>query len=94
MRSRRQELLSNLPYLLVMAIVLAGFVLIWLYHWRRGTLLIGGALVTAAVMRVVLPDERAGLLAIRGKQVDAMLYGGLAILLMFIAATIVRTPPG
>lgn len=40
-------------------------------HWLRGVLLLAGALGLAGLLRLVLPDRLAGLLAIRGRLFDA-----------------------
>jgi hypothetical protein len=62
------------------------------YHWRQGAALIGGALMLAGALRAVLPDAKAGLLAIRGKPVDVLTYGALSVLILFIAFTITGGP--
>lgn len=62
------------------------------YHWRQGAVLIGGALMLAGALRAVLPDAKAGLLAIRGKPVDVLTYGALSVLILFIAFTITGGP--
>jgi DUF3017 family protein len=63
-------------FLAVLAIVAAGFVYLTLEpgHWRRGTGVLAVALLTAAVLRVVLRGYDAGLLAVRSKWLDALFY--------------------
>ncbi|MBN6036474.1 DUF3017 domain-containing protein [Amycolatopsis sp. 195334CR] len=75
-----------------MALVTLAALRIGMYHWRQGAALIGGALLTAAVLRGVLSDARAGLLAIRGKAVDVITYTTFATLILFVALTITRGP--
>lgn len=75
-----------------MALVLVAAVRIWMYHWRDGAALIGGALVVAAVLRGALPTERVGMLAIRGRGIDVLTYGGLGLLILFVALTITGGP--
>ncbi|WP_153037634.1 DUF3017 domain-containing protein [Amycolatopsis sp. YIM 10] len=75
-----------------MALVALAALRIGMYHWRQGAALIGGALLTAAVLRGVLSDARAGLLAIRGKAVDVITYTTFAALILFVALTITRGP--
>jgi hypothetical protein len=82
----------HLPFALVIAVALAGMVLVALQHWRRGTAVIGGALLLAAVLRVVLPNERAGLIALRSRGVDGFLYCALGIVILVVALTIVGGP--
>ncbi|QWF79498.1 DUF3017 domain-containing protein [Amycolatopsis sp. CA-230715] len=88
----RKPYLTHLPFGIVLALVAIAGWRIWLYHWRQGVLIIGGALLVAAVLRVVLADSQAGLLAIRGKPVDALSYAGLGVLILFIAFTISGGP--
>jgi hypothetical protein len=90
---RRHRLaLTQLPFVLVLAIVAVAALRIGQYHWRQGTALIGGALLVAGLLRAVLSDEQAGLLAIRGKAVDFLSYAGFATLILFLSFTIVGGP--
>jgi multisubunit Na+/H+ antiporter MnhB subunit len=84
--------LSQLPFAVVMLIVAVAALRIGQYHWRQGTALIGGALLVASVLRIVLPEDRAGLLAIRGRIVDFVSYAGLAALILFLTFTITGGP--
>lgn len=76
------------PFGLVLLIVLLGFLLVALGHWRRGSVLLGVALMLAAGMRAVVPEERLGLLAIRSRAVDVLLYSGFGLAIILVAATI------
>lgn len=89
---RRHPVLEYLPFGLVLAVVALGLVRIVLYHWRQGTVLIGGALVLAAALRALLSDEQAGLIAIRGRGVDVLTYSGFGICMMAVALTIEGGP--
>ncbi|WP_216210310.1 DUF3017 domain-containing protein [Amycolatopsis aidingensis] len=93
-RRDRHPFLAHLPFGLVMALVVVAASRIWLYHWRQGAALIGGALLVAAVLRVVLSDEQAGLLAIRSRGVDMLSYAGLGAIILFVALTISGGPFG
>ncbi|HET9138436.1 DUF3017 domain-containing protein [Actinophytocola sp.] len=83
---------SQFPFLLVLAVVVVGLVRIAQYYWREGTVLLGGALLLAALLRALLPADRAGLVAIRGRGVDVLLYGGLGVAVMAVALTIQGGP--
>ncbi|WP_373299976.1 DUF3017 domain-containing protein [Amycolatopsis acidiphila] len=83
-----------MPFALVLALVAVAAVRILQYHWRQGAVIIGGALLVAAVFRAVLPGVRAGLLAIRGRPVDVLTYSGLGVLVLFLAFTITDGPFG
>jgi multisubunit Na+/H+ antiporter MnhB subunit len=82
----------HLPFALVLTVALAGMVLVALQHWRRGAAVIGGALLLAAALRAVLPNERAGLIALRSRGVDVLLYGALGLVILVVALTIVGGP--
>jgi hypothetical protein len=80
------------PFAIVLLIVAAGLVQIILYYWRQGTTLIGVALVVAAVLRFLLPDTRAGLLAVRKRRVDMLLYGGFGAMIIYMSLSIIGGP--
>lgn len=81
-----------LPLILVLAVVAFGLLRITQYHWRQGTVLIGGALLLAAALRALLSPERAGMVAIRSRPVDVLLYGGLGLMVMAVSLTITGGP--
>lgn len=82
-RLRRQS-----PILVVAAIGLVALGLIALGFWRRGALLIGIGVGVAAVLRLVLSDERAGLLAVRTKPIDVSMMAAVCAAVVYIAWTI------
>ncbi|WP_031468208.1 DUF3017 domain-containing protein [Sciscionella sediminilitoris] len=90
----RASLRTALPFATVLLVVLAGFVLIGLYHWRWGSTLIGGGLLIAALLRGILGREQMGLLALRSKPVDVLLYGGFGAIMIVVALTITGGPLG
>jgi hypothetical protein len=85
---------SHLAFSLVLVVAAVGMVRIGLYHWREGAVLIGGALLLAALFRAVLPPRRAGLLVVRGRPIDVLSYTGLAALILFVALTLAGGPFG
>ncbi len=74
-------LLRQLPLLAVLVAVAVGLGMVALEHWRRGLLVVGLALVGAAVLRLVLPVRRVGFLAVRSRPVDVVLLAGTGIAL-------------
>lgn len=86
--------LEQVPFALVLTLVLVAGFRIWQYHWRQGAVIVGGALLVAAVFRAVLPPARAGLLAVRGRPVDVLSYSGLGLVILFFAFTITDGPFG
>jgi hypothetical protein len=81
-------LLRQLPLLAVLLVVGLGLLLVTLQHWRMGLVVIGLALVGAAVLRLLLPVRRAGFLAVRSRPVDVVLLAGTGLTLAVIARTI------
>ncbi|TNC21621.1 DUF3017 domain-containing protein [Amycolatopsis alkalitolerans] len=92
--SGRSAVTEHVPFGVVLVLVAVAAVRILQYHWRQGAVIIGGALLVAAVFRAVLPDVRAGLLAIRGRPVDVLTYAGLGTVVLFLAFTITNGPFG
>ncbi len=74
----------DIPFLLVLAVLVAGFVFVRLEpeHWLRGVLIIGADLAAAGVLRLVLPNRRAGLLVVRSRAFDTVAYIGLGVLVI------------
>ncbi|MEO8815762.1 MAG: DUF3017 domain-containing protein [Mycobacterium sp.] len=66
----------------------AAFVLAGANFWRRGALLIAIGVGTAAVLRLMLPDERAGLLVLRTKTLDFAMMAMVGATMLYVAATI------
>jgi hypothetical protein len=78
---------GQLPFLLVLALLAAAFVYLAVTdgHWRRGTGGVALSLLVAGVLRLVLPNARAGLLALRGRWLDTVCYLGLGGLILAVA---------
>ena len=82
------SLRSQWPILLVGLTFVTAFVLAGAKFWRRGALLIGIGVGVAAALRLVLPDERAGLLVVRSKGIDFATTATVAAAMVYIAWTI------
>jgi phosphate starvation-inducible membrane PsiE len=74
--------------IVVFAIFFAAFGLIVTDYWRRGSLLLGIGVGVAAVLRLVLSDERAGLLVVRGRATDVIAMALVSAAVIRIAWTI------
>jgi hypothetical protein len=94
MMGLRHRLADRLPVHFALGVVLviaaAGFLRVLQEHWREGTALIGGALLVAGLARIVLPDGRAGLLAVRSQTVDVLSYTDFGVVMVVLAFTIPR----
>ena len=81
-------------YLLVLGVVAVAMVIVALDEWRTGVRLMGGALIFAAAVRLVLPRRDAGMLAVRHKVLDAAILIVLGGSLIFLAGSIPDQPGG
>jgi hypothetical protein len=81
-------------YLLVLGAVAVAMVVVALDEWRTGVRLMGGALILAAVVRLVLRRRDAGMLAVRHKVLDAAVLILLGGSLIFLAGSIPDQPNG
>ena len=86
--SLRQLVRSQWPFVTVVLIFAVAFTLAAANFWRRGALLIGIGVGVAAVLRLLLREERAGLLAVRSKGVDFMTTATVGAAMVYIAWTI------
>ena len=80
-------LLRQLPLFAVLVVVAVGLGMVALEHWRRGLVVIGCALIAAA-LRLLLPVRRVGFLAVRSRPVDVVLLAGVGAALVAVALTI------
>ena len=76
------------PILLVGLFFIAAFGLVITGYWRRGALVLGIGVAVAAVLRLALTDERAGLLVVRTKAIDFVTTATVSAAVLYIAATI------
>lgn len=88
-----RRLVTQLPYWIVMAGVVAGLVTSrgGGQAVRGGTLVIAGALLAGSLARLVLPAGKAGMLASRRRIVDVGVLGVLGVGLL-VAGLIVVVP--
>lgn len=75
---------SEWPLVLSLLVAAAGLVILTFDNWRNGVLLFAGGVLLAGLLRVVLSDDAAGLLRVRGRTFDTLLLLGVgaAILLL------------
>jgi uncharacterized membrane protein len=86
--SLRQVFRSQWPIVTVMLIFVVAFALAAANFWRRGALLIGIGVGVAAVLRLALSEDRAGLLVLRSKGIDFTTMTVVAAAMVYIAWTI------
>ena len=89
---RYPSTIGGLFYLLVLAVVAVSLGIVALAEWRTGIRLMGGALVFAAAVRLLLRSRDAGMLAVRHKVLDAVILALLGAALIFLAGSIPDQP--
>ena len=89
---RKPSTLGGVVYLIVLGAALVGVGIAASGAWRTGVSWLALALIGAAVTRVVLPDDNAGMLRVRRKLLDAAILTSTGIALLVLAATIPNQP--
>lgn len=89
---RYPSTLGGLLYLGILGATIAGLLIVAFGDWRFGIKWVGGALIAAAVLRLVLPTREAGMLKVRHRVVDALLLGGVGVAVIFLSVTIPNQP--
>jgi hypothetical protein len=75
-------------YLLILAATAVGIVAAYVDDWRLGIRIVGGAMIVAAVFRLVLRQRDAGMLAVRHRLIDVALLAAMGAALIFLAGDI------
>jgi Protein of unknown function (DUF3017) len=83
---RRPQTLGGTIYLLVLAAALIGLGIVAAGAWRTGVGWIGTGALVAALARLVLAEEAAGMLRVRRKWSDVLMLtvAGVALLVLSI----------
>lgn len=90
---RRPSTFGGLVYLVVCGASIAGLALVAFGPWRRGVMILGGALVVAGGMRTLLSDHEAGMLRVRrNRWVDSLMLVGVGTSLIVLAGSIPDQP--
>ena len=61
--------------------------------WRVGVRVLAGGLAGAGLLRLVLPQRDAGMLAVRHRLVDVVMLTAVAAVLWWLAGSIPDQPP-
>lgn len=79
---------SHLPMVVVTLVVIAAVVLVLADRWRKGALVFGVATLIAGGFRLLLPEARVGLLAVRSRTFDVAALGTVGAVVVLLAVTI------
>lgn len=89
---RYPSTIGGVFYLGVLAATMIGLGVVWAGDWRLGMRWVGGALLAAALLRLVLRTRDAGMLAVRHRVIDCFLLGSVGGVVIFLAQTIPDQP--
>ncbi|GAA4675661.1 DUF3017 domain-containing protein [Nocardioides nanhaiensis] len=89
---RHPSTLGGALYLLILAAMSLGVVLAYLDDWRLGARILGGALLTAGALRLVLPERDAGMLRVRHRLVDVGVLAVMGGAIVWLAGDIPEQP--
>ena len=89
---RHPSTVGGAVYLLVLAATIAGLVLVALGPWRRGTGLIGVAMLVAAGTRSVLGEGDSGMLRVRSRWFDVVALAAVGALTIALSVVIPDQP--
>ena len=80
-------------YLLILALAVAAIAIVVVGDWRVGVRVLAGSLGGAGVLRLVLSQRDAGMLAVRHRAVDVVMLAVVAGVLWWLAGSIPDQPP-
>lgn len=78
----------HLPLILIGTGLVAAVLLVALDRWRRGTVVFGIVTVVAAVIRLVMAEDRVGVLAVRSRGFDVATLATLGGLIIWLGVSI------
>jgi hypothetical protein len=91
-RIKQPSTQGGVIYLCVLAVAVAGVVIAATGAWRLGVSVLGGALLFAATGRLLLPGDDAGVLGVRRRRFDTVLFAAVGVALIVLATTIPNQP--
>ncbi|MDR3664977.1 MAG: DUF3017 domain-containing protein [Mycobacterium sp.] len=84
----RKVFAGQWPILSVGGFFVVAFALVVGGYWRRGALVMAIGVGIAAVMRLMLADDRAGLLVVRSRLIDVVTTASVSAVMLYVAWTI------
>jgi hypothetical protein len=83
---------GGIIYLVCVGMLAAGLVVVAIGKWRTGSTVMGLAFGLAFVMRMVLPDDLAGMLRVRRRLIDMLVLATCSGLFLVLAVVIPNRP--
>jgi len=84
----RRVFAGQWPILVVGMFLVAAFGLVAFGYWRRGAAVMAVGVGVAAGLRLMLSEDRVGLLAVRSRTVDVVTTASVSAAMLYIAWTI------
>jgi uncharacterized membrane protein len=84
----RKVFAGQWPILVVGMFLVAAFGLVAFGYWRRGAAVMAVGVGVAAGLRLMLSEDRVGLLAVRSRTVDVVTTASVSAAMLYIAWTI------
>jgi hypothetical protein len=83
---------DEFPFATVVAVVAVGLLEVSFApeHWLRGVLIMAGGFGLAGLLRLVLPDDHAGLLRVRRRAFDVACFATVGVLAVIFAVLLPR----
>jgi len=79
-------------YLAILVTAGAAVAIVMAHEWRLGVRVLASALGAAGVLRLLLPQRDAGMLAVRHRLIDVALLVGVGLALYWLAGSIPDQP--
>jgi hypothetical protein len=92
LRPRRRRWWAQWPIAVVLFGVALSLTVIALDQFRIGSLMLAASLMLAFALRLVLPADRIGMLAVRSRPVDLVVLGTLAAALLVFSLWVPPPP--
>lgn len=89
---RRPQTLGGAVYLLVLVAALVGVAISVTGAWRVGVGWVGGSVIVAGLVRLVLPERKAGMLRVRRRASDVVMLLGAGAALVVLAIVVPNQP--
>ena len=84
--------IGGLFYLAVLIATGLGIWIAWSGDWRLGIKWVGAALILAGLVRLLLRQRDAGMLAVRKRWIDVLMFTGVGAALIFLTESIPNQP--
>jgi hypothetical protein len=88
LQRRYPSTFGGLIYIVVVVTTVVGLAVVAFGPWRRGTALVGIALLFASGMRLVTKEGEAGMLRVRSRLFDVTVLAAVGVSLLALAANI------